>query len=228
MCHGLSGMRRSAQRTRRDTRPSRSSMKSTSGADLRVSRAECCPRCTPSGTRSLRARCSLGRASTCRVSAWPPGRHCDADGLCARSSQRSPARPPPLTDGSRVGGRTPRGARRRARLRLSRPTAPSSAAAAAANAPGVYAAGVSPFSRGPLAARLVVLTPRYARSVASERSNRGLQSVELNDERVRAGLARLDEMIDVELRELVRGEPSIFVEAAEGIIARRRSDDGLG
>jgi hypothetical protein len=61
--------------------------------------------------------------------------------------------------------------------------------------------------------------------VASERSNRGLQSVELNDERVRAGLARLDEMSDAELRELVQGEPAIFVEAAEGIIARRRSDD---
>jgi hypothetical protein len=62
--------------------------------------------------------------------------------------------------------------------------------------------------------------------VASERSNRGLQSVELNDERVRAGLVRLDEMSDAELRELVQGEPRIFVEAAEGIIARRRSGDG--
>lgn len=62
--------------------------------------------------------------------------------------------------------------------------------------------------------------------MASERSNRGLQSVELNDERVMAGLARLDEMSDVELRELVHGEPPIFVEAAEGIIGRRRSGDG--
>ena len=50
---------------------------------------------------------------------------------------------------------------------------------------------------------------------------RGLQSVELKDERVRAALVRLDEMSDSELRELVQGEPPIFVEAAEGIIARR-------
>ncbi len=64
--------------------------------------------------------------------------------------------------------------------------------------------------------------------MASKRSNRGLQSVELDDERVRAGLTRLDEMSDAELRELVQGEPQIFGEAAEGIIARRRSDDGPG
>ena len=64
--------------------------------------------------------------------------------------------------------------------------------------------------------------------MASKRSNRGLQSVELNDERVRAGLTRLDEMSDAELRELVQDEPPMFVEAAEGIIARRRSDDGPG
>src|SRR6516165_12754210 len=63
-----------------------------------------------------------------------------------------------------------------------------------------------PLSRGQLAARQVGLTPRYPRCVASEPSNRGLQSVELNDERVRAGLARLDEMSDAELRELVQGE----------------------
>lgn len=64
--------------------------------------------------------------------------------------------------------------------------------------------------------------------MASDRSNRGLQSVELNDERVRAGLARLDEMSAAELRELVQGEPPMFVEAAEGIIARRRSGDSPG
>jgi hypothetical protein len=61
--------------------------------------------------------------------------------------------------------------------------------------------------------------------VASERSKRGLQSVELNDERVRAALIRIDEMSDTELRELVRGEPQMFVEAAEGIIARRQSGE---
>jgi hypothetical protein len=72
------------------------------------------------------------------------------------------------------------------------------------------------------------LTPRYPGYVASDRSNRGLQSVELNDERVRAGLARLDEMSDVELRELVQGEAPTFVEAAEGIIARRHSGDSPG
>jgi hypothetical protein len=64
--------------------------------------------------------------------------------------------------------------------------------------------------------------------VASDRSKRGLQSVELDDERVRAGLVRLDEMSDAELRELVRGEAPMFVEAAEGIIARRRPGDATG
>ena len=49
--------------------------------------------------------------------------------------------------------------------------------------------------------------------------------VELNDERVRTALTRIDEMSDTELRELVRGEPPIVVEAAEGIIARRQSGE---
>ncbi|MBV9425220.1 MAG: hypothetical protein JOZ98_20090 [Solirubrobacterales bacterium] len=43
---------------------------------------------------------------------------------------------------------------------------------------------------------------------------------------MRAALVRLDEMSDAEMRELVQGEPPIFVDAAEGIIARRRSGDG--
>ena len=64
--------------------------------------------------------------------------------------------------------------------------------------------------------------------MASEHSDRGLRSVELNDERVRAGLVALDEMTDVELRELVKGEAPMFVEAAEGIIARRQSGDTAG
>jgi hypothetical protein len=59
----------------------------------------------------------------------------------------------------------------------------------------------------------------------SEQPGRGLQLVEVNDEGVRAALMKLDEMSDGELRELVRGEPPIFVEAAEGIIARRHSTD---
>jgi hypothetical protein len=54
-----------------------------------------------------------------------------------------------------------------------------------------------------------------------EQPDRGLQLVEVKDERVRAGLRKLDEMSDNELRELVRGEPPLVVEAAEGIIARR-------
>jgi hypothetical protein len=55
----------------------------------------------------------------------------------------------------------------------------------------------------------------------SEQPDRGLQLVEVKDERVRAALRKIDEMSDSELRELARGEPDIFVEAVEGIIARR-------
>jgi hypothetical protein len=40
---------------------------------------------------------------------------------------------------------------------------------------------------------------------------------------VTAALIKIDEMSDTELRELVRGEPPMIVEAAEGIIARRQS-----
>jgi hypothetical protein len=56
----------------------------------------------------------------------------------------------------------------------------------------------------------------------SEQADRGLQLVEVKDEGVRAALRKIDEMSDSELRELARGEPDIFVEAVEGIIARRR------
>ena len=59
--------------------------------------------------------------------------------------------------------------------------------------------------------------------MASERTKRGLELVELNDERVRAALMRIDEMSDTKLRELVRDEPPIVVEAAEGIIDRRHA-----
>jgi hypothetical protein len=69
------------------------------------------------------------------------------------------------------------------------------------------------------------LTPRCPRSVANEPSDRGLELVEVKNERVRAALNRIDEMSDHELRELVRDEPAIVVDAAEGIIARRRSPD---
>jgi hypothetical protein len=59
--------------------------------------------------------------------------------------------------------------------------------------------------------------------MSSEPRDRGLQLVEVKDEGVRAALRKLDEMSDSELRELVRGEPQLFVEAAEGIIARRHA-----
>lgn len=61
--------------------------------------------------------------------------------------------------------------------------------------------------------------------MASEQPDRGLQLVELNDEGVRVALMKIDEMSDAELRELVRDEPPIFVEAVEGIIARRHSTE---
>jgi hypothetical protein len=58
--------------------------------------------------------------------------------------------------------------------------------------------------------------------MAQDRSTRGLELAEVTDERVLASLVRIDEMSDAELRELVRSEPSIVVEAAEGVIASRR------
>ena len=61
--------------------------------------------------------------------------------------------------------------------------------------------------------------------MSSEPPNRGLQLVEVKDEGVRAALRKIDEMSDSELRELVRGEPPLVVEAAEGIIARRHSTE---
>jgi hypothetical protein len=57
--------------------------------------------------------------------------------------------------------------------------------------------------------------------MASEQPERGLRLVEVKDAGVRAALRKIDEMSDGELRELVRGEPDVFVEAVEGIIARR-------
>jgi glycosyltransferase involved in cell wall biosynthesis len=58
-----------------------------------------------------------------------------------------------------------------------------------------------------------------------DRSTRGLELAEVTDERVLASLARIDEMSDAELRELVRSEPAIVVEAAEGVIASRRTGE---
>jgi hypothetical protein len=179
-------------------------------ADIREFRAERSLRCTHSATRLRRGHYSPARALTSGVLAGSQGRNRDTDGLRAGGGRRSPAGLPQVADGSRVRGRPARSARWGARLGLSQ-------------SPRRRARG--PHSRGQLDVREVGLTPRYPRCVASERSKRGLQSVELNDERVRAALIRIDEMSDTELRELVRGEPQMFVEAAEGIIARRQSGE---
>ena len=56
-----------------------------------------------------------------------------------------------------------------------------------------------------------------------DRSKYGLELVDINDERVLASLARIDEMSDEELRELVRDEDPAVIDAAEAIIAHRRS-----
>ena len=56
----------------------------------------------------------------------------------------------------------------------------------------------------------------------------GYTALLINNERVRAALTRIDEMSDIELRQLVRGEPPIVVEAGEGIIARRQSREQPG
>lgn len=60
--------------------------------------------------------------------------------------------------------------------------------------------------------------------MASEKPDRELELVEVKDERVRAALREVDAMSDSELRELVHGEPQLFVDAAEGIIARRHAE----
>ena len=48
--------------------------------------------------------------------------------------------------------------------------------------------------------------------------------VEVTNARVLEAVARIDAMGDEEVRELVRGEPPIIVEAGEGIIADRRAE----
>jgi hypothetical protein len=59
--------------------------------------------------------------------------------------------------------------------------------------------------------------------VQSDRLEHGLELVEIKNAGLRASLERIDAMSDEELRGLVRGEHPMVVEAAEGIIARRRS-----
>lgn len=60
--------------------------------------------------------------------------------------------------------------------------------------------------------------------MATRQPERGLQLVEV-DEGVRAALRKMDEMSDAELRDLARGEGPMFVEAVEGVIARRHSSN---
>jgi hypothetical protein len=57
----------------------------------------------------------------------------------------------------------------------------------------------------------------------SDAPEHGLELAEVADPRVLASLARIDNMSDDELRALVRGEHPMVVEAAEAMIARRRS-----
>jgi hypothetical protein len=58
----------------------------------------------------------------------------------------------------------------------------------------------------------------------SSRPNGGFTLVEVTNPRVLEALARIDAMGDEEVRELVRGQPPIIVEAGEGIIADRRAE----
>ena len=60
--------------------------------------------------------------------------------------------------------------------------------------------------------------------MASEKPDRELELVEVKDERVRAALRKVDAMSESELRALVHGEPQLFVDAVEGIIARRHAE----
>jgi hypothetical protein len=60
--------------------------------------------------------------------------------------------------------------------------------------------------------------------MASQQPERRLQLVEI-DEGVWAALRKMDEMSDAELRDLARGEAAMFVDAVEGVIARRHTND---
>jgi hypothetical protein len=60
--------------------------------------------------------------------------------------------------------------------------------------------------------------------MTAPRPNGGFTLVGVTNPRVLEALARIDAMGDEEVRELVRGEPPIIVEAGEGIIADRRAE----
>jgi hypothetical protein len=59
----------------------------------------------------------------------------------------------------------------------------------------------------------------------SDRYEHGLELAEVADPQVLDSLARIDSMSDEELRALVRGEHPMVVEAAEALIASRRSPE---
>jgi hypothetical protein len=61
--------------------------------------------------------------------------------------------------------------------------------------------------------------------VLSDRQQNGLKLAEVRNPGLFASLERVDGMSDDELRALVRGEHPMVVEAAEAIIARRRSPE---
>jgi hypothetical protein len=70
----------------------------------------------------------------------------------------------------------------------------------------------------------LVTGARYACGVSSERALSGFKLVKETHPRVLAALARIDAMSDGEIRELVRDEPPIVVEAGEAIIDDRRAE----
>jgi hypothetical protein len=61
--------------------------------------------------------------------------------------------------------------------------------------------------------------------VSSDRSEHGLELAEVAHPQVLSSLARIDRMNDEELRALVRNEHPMVVEAAEALIASRRSPE---
>jgi hypothetical protein len=67
--------------------------------------------------------------------------------------------------------------------------------------------------------------PRYPGAMRSDRYEHGLELAEVADPQVLDSLARIDSMSDEELRALVRGEHPMVVEAAEALIASRRSPE---
>jgi hypothetical protein len=195
-------------------------MKSTPTADRSLSDAVCCALLQEHGRLAGAAR--RGERRRGGVSARPHGWHGDADCVCARGCRRSAAGLAPITDGGRVQGRTPRSTRQRARLELTQSRGAGDRRRRYGQQRRVVPPAPAAQWRSARCER-VGLTARYPRGMANERADRGLELVELHDERVRAALTKIDEMSDSELRELARGEPQLFVEAAEGIIARRHS-----